>query len=649
MHIDKQAKVIYVSVPGCSFGRSDAAVEVKPEDLTDVQRRTYTYYVPACDEAQRIQRLALEFLKTPVGRKFVSTRLLKSLDDLYDFLYENPTYIHEHFTPIDTIIRGLPEDRIQFVEIPGDPEFKPSPSLLRLLNFKSKLPSQVAKFGVSTYYINMEKATERRRVLETEARKRKLALTRVDAITPKTLKHKIDFTYEQLPKNEQIGLSCLTSHLVALESFLVHSKHEFALILEDDICLDGMDKWPFSLEDLARNMPEDCGTLQLCALWPVRQQGDRLVLLAPTEHKLRQRVPNIDWNTAAYLIRREQAEQIVGYFKNEADKFCLSRYPGTKAADVVLYDDSVYRSINRTLSVPLLYCEGLDKQTSSFDRTETSQTLMHTASRNYAVGLLNREFSFETLGFFGQTPVNYFPRVSIITPTYNRSQFLPLLEERILQQTYPRCQMEWIIVDDSTDGSPDFTPRPGTGLVVRYEHLSEKMVLGAKRNYTARKATGDILVHMDDDDYYPPSRVALAVEALTKNSEVLLAGSTTLPIYFLEDGELWLSGPYHNNHSTAGAWAYRRILLETQHHDPTKAYAEEASFLDNFTLPMQQMNHFQTMICFAHARNTFDKTVLRQSQHLKTNRKIEEDIKQFIPAEVLAQYLALHLAQKVNS
>lgn len=646
MRIDKQQKIIFVPVPGCPALGADSLPDVPLAELTDIQRRTYTYHVPLRNEAERLHHLALAFLKTPVGRRFVSTRLLRSLDDLYDFLYENPSYLYEHFPSFESTIQQLPADRVHVVPVEGDPDFQPSIALSRLLNFRSAPTTPPTRFGISTYYINMDKATDRRKVLEKGARKQQIPLIRISAITPKTLGDVIDLPFAHLPKNEQIHFSCTTSHLVALHTFLEQSNHEFALILEDDICLDGMKKWPFVLEDLARNMPEDCGILQLSAIWPVRPQGDRLVILAPSEFKLRQHVANADWNTAAYLIRRQHAEKLIRFYRQDG-KFHLSRYPGPKAADVLLYDDTVYRSGYRTLMVPLLYCQGLEQQSSSFDR-DSGQTLMHNVSRNYTMQRLEQNFSLSSLGFFDATPVTPFPRVSIITPTYNRAKFLPLLEERILQQTYPRCQMEWIIVDDSTDGSPDFVPRPGTGLTVVYERLSEKMVLGAKRNYTARKATGNILVHMDDDDYYPPTRVALAVDALNRNPEVLMAGSTTLPIFYLEQEELWLAGPYHQNHSTAGAWAYRRILLETQTHDPTKTYGEETSFLENFTIPMQQMNHYQTMVCFAHRENTFDKNVMREKV-TSTVKKASEDIRQIVPPDILAQYLAIHREQKAKA
>jgi glycosyltransferase involved in cell wall biosynthesis len=50
------------------------------------------------------------------------------------------------------------------------------------------------------------------------------------------------------------------------------------------------------------------------------------------------------------------------------------------------------------------------------------------------------------------------------------------------------------------------------------------MPLGQKRNIMHSHARGDIIVYMDDDDYYPPERVEHAVDMLTKNPQALCAG-----------------------------------------------------------------------------------------------------------------------------
>ena len=68
--------------------------------------------------------------------------------------------------------------------------------------------------------------------------------------------------------------------------------------------------------------------------------------------------------------------------------------------------------------------------------------------------------------------------------------------------------MEWIVIDDGEDKVEDlFKDVPG----VKYFGYEEKIKLGRKRNLMHEKCKGDIIVYMDDDDFYPPDRVNHAV------------------------------------------------------------------------------------------------------------------------------------------
>ena len=46
------------------------------------------------------------------------------------------------------------------------------------------------------------------------------------------------------------------------------------------------------------------------------------------------------------------------------------------------------------------------------------------------------------------------------------------------------------------------------------------------------KTKGEIIVYMDDDDYYPPDRVNHAVNRLRSQPRALAAGSSIVYIYF---------------------------------------------------------------------------------------------------------------------
>ena len=107
--------------------------------------------------------------------------------------------------------------------------------------------------------------------------------------------------------------------------------------------------------------------------------------------------------------------------------------------------------------------------------------------------------------------------------------FLPNLIKCFQAQTYPKELMEWIIIDDGEDSVEDLFKDVECVKYFRYE---KKIKLGRKRNLMHEKSKGDILVYMDDDDYYPPERVIHAVETLQSNPTALCAGSSEIYIYF---------------------------------------------------------------------------------------------------------------------
>lgn len=198
------------------------------------------------------------------------------------------------------------------------------------------------------------------------------------------------------------------------------------------------------------------------------------------------------------------------------------------------------------------------------------------------------------------------PFVSICTPTFNRRPFIPMIIKCFENQTYPREKMEWIIVDDGTDKIEDLVAHLP---YVKYFKYDEKMSLGKKRNLTNSKATGDIIVYMDDDDYYPPDRVKHAVEKL-RESTALCAGSSAMFIYFKHINKMYQFGPYGPNHATAATFAFKRELLNKTRFDESSCVAEEKKFLKDYTIPFVQLDSDKSILVFSHNHNSFDKKEL---------------------------------------
>jgi len=194
-------------------------------------------------------------------------------------------------------------------------------------------------------------------------------------------------------------------------------------------------------------------------------------------------------------------------------------------------------------------------------------------------------------------------------------------------QDYPKDKMEWIILDDGTDKIEDLVKDIPQ---VKYYKYDTKMVLGKKRNLMHTHASGDIIIYMDDDDYYPPQRVSHAVERLQENPEALCAGSSEIYIYFKHIGMMYQFGPYGPKHATAGTFAFRRQLLETHQYDDKMALAEEKSFLKNYTVPFVQLDPLKTILVFSHEHNTFDKKKLLENPHPDFVRQSTKTVDMFV-------------------
>ena len=227
------------------------------------------------------------------------------------------------------------------------------------------------------------------------------------------------------------------------------------------------------------------------------------------------------------------------------------------------------------------------------------------------------------------------PFVSICTPTFNRRPFFESTIKCYLHQDYPRDLIEWIIIDDGTDKIEDLVKDvPG----VKYFKYDEKMSLGKKRNLMHEKSKGDIIVYMDDDDYYPPRRVSHAVEMLQENKKALCAGASEIYIWFKHIQKMYQFGPYGPNHATAGTFAFKRELLNQTSYDDTAALAEEKHFLKNYTIPFVQLNPKHTILVFSHIQNTFDKKKLLANPHPKFVKVSDKTVDYFIKETGLKEF-----------
>jgi glycosyltransferase involved in cell wall biosynthesis len=215
--------------------------------------------------------------------------------------------------------------------------------------------------------------------------------------------------------------------------------------------------------------------------------------------------------------------------------------------------------------------------------------------------------------------------VSVVTPTYNRRPFISTLISVYKNQSYPKEKMEWIIIDDGKDSVEDlFMEASKTIPNIRYIYKDEKMNIGEKRNLLNKEAKGQIIVSMDDDDYYPKDRVSTVVEMFEKYPRVDLAGASEMFMYYTDTKKVYSIGPYHSNHATNGTMAWRKRYADKHKYDVYVTKAEEVSFLDNYKYPMIQLDPKKTIVVICHTDNTVDKNDLRETHSILNDNAKEK-------------------------
>jgi glycosyltransferase involved in cell wall biosynthesis len=233
-----------------------------------------------------------------------------------------------------------------------------------------------------------------------------------------------------------------------------------------------------------------------------------------------------------------------------------------------------------------------------------------------------------------------YPFVSVCTPTFNRRPFINAMITCFNEQDYPQDRMEWIIIDDGTDPVEDLIashPR------VKYFKYDMKMTLGKKRNLLHEKSRGEILVYMDDDDYYPPKRVSHAVDMLVSHPEALCAGSSEIYIYFKHIKQMKRFGPYGPNHATAGTFAFKRKLLKQHKYNDDACLAEERAFLKDYTVPFVQLDPMKVILVFSHEHNTFDKRKLLVNANPDVVRDSPKKVMDFVKDNALRRFYMVEL------
>jgi len=347
-----------------------------------------------------------------------------------------------------------------------------------------------------------------------------------DYIKKELKSRNIDFNFFTASKHENPKRGCLESHISVIKDAL-KKNIKYLLILEDD-CKFIND---FSIDEI----PID---------WDMLYLGGTVHRILNRNIKGYARVQC--WTTHAYIVNLTNKDLVNSILEANNYDGEIDRY----------YLEKIHPIFNAYICDPMVAIQ--KEGFSDIENQEVSYDFMqHTLNglllpehiidenNNYILKLPNIDF-------------DNLPKISIITPTYKRRKIFSMAIRNFENFIYPKEKLEWIIVDDSPEDENvrDLLPRDKRIKFIKMDSGNDPMTIAMKRNIAVSNSSYEYIIHMDDDDYYPPESILSRIKTLIKYKEqgIECVGSTIIGTYNILKNESSMSsdGPISLSEASMG-------------------------------------------------------------------------------------------------
>ena len=418
------------------------------------------------------------------------------------------------------------------------------------------------------YCINLKIRNEKRTIMKKQFKRRKL-----------------DVSFHMVDLHENPKMGCINSHFEIIKK-AKEKNLPYVLILEDDAQI---------IKNI-KNIPIPPDN------WEMLYLGGYI------KERFSQHDSNWDivssWCTHAYIIHSSIYDKVLNNFESWA-----SKQPEDKVAIDEYYIDFIHQNKKSFIVKPQMVVQfdgysDIDQSKNKWNNFDWDNHLI-----NDQVEEAEKEVTPEGYCILKSIPIDDhdLPNVSIITPTYNRKFLFPIALRNFYFFDYPKDKMEWIICDD---GEQDLKPIIPNDDRIKYVkvNVDGKLNVSQKRNLCIQHTTHDIIVHMDDDDYYFPHSLKSRVKTLLKYKNKKCVSSKNMGYYHLIDNYSFLKGCYdqHNNliYIPEASMAYYKSFWKERNFDERVASGEFIHFLKDRFDQLITIPYEFNMIAFTHNNNT---------------------------------------------
>lgn len=380
------------------------------------------------------------------------------------------------------------------------------------------------------------------------------------------------FTATLHPTSPKRG--CLESHLAVIKQ-AIEKKQKHILIFEDDA-------------KVIRPIPP----------LPTPPDNWKMLYLGGTVHNILDTpsgehpewIPMSCWTTHAYLLNLTDTTFVADLLKMESSTEEVDKF----------YINTIHPNYHSYMLSPMRVIQR--KGYSDIEQKEVDYSFMEETLYGFKKPEHTLENNQYRLKLQTIEPEDL-PNITVITPTYNRRELFYIALKNMTDTIYPNHKIFWIIVDDTDDPTQDITDILPKSKNVTHIKLTDKHhTIADKRNIGAAKAKTSIILHMDDDDYYPPESFLARTKLLLKNTDMGCVGSSKYGVYDIisnkssiaTDGPLTLS---------EASMAYRKEFWIRQKFNPQTVKGEQRDFLANRFDQVMDMPFTFNMFAITHTSN----------------------------------------------
>ena len=423
---------------------------------------------------------------------------------------------------------------------------------------------------MKTFCINLKRRKDRKKKMVKQFKKYKM-------------EKQVEFFTARLHPDGGVA-GCRDSHLQVIQ-MAKQQKLSYVMILEDDL------QFSQNLYKLPE-FPEDWNMLYLGGTLTsnIGESNDPWVKIKDC------------WTTCGYILHSSLYDKVIQdlqTYQDEVDRYYVEeiqhQYPCYLVNPIVVKQRNDYSDI--------------EQRNVNYD----VDTVLRNPYQEARHEIKDKQYILKT----DDIPEENLPSVSIITPTRDRKELFLLALNNFYNTEYPSGKLEWIIVDDAKEENRVKTILP-EDTRIKYLELDVEVPLpvSQKRNIAVQNASNDIILHMDDDDFYYPQHVLSRVKSLLSNN-IQCVGSTQLGCYNVLNKKSFKVGDIHSVLAEATMCYYKSFWKERSFFERVQA-GEAIHFLKSREKQVAQIPFTYVMIALTH-RDNLTKKLRSSEDHEKSN------------------------------